>query len=110
MLVSWSELEAREPELAASSRRLLYPIGPEGPGLGFLATTRADGGPRVHPVCPTEKDDQSFYCIGGARALTDPAECEAAKAAFTHRVRSENTVWLNPRQPGTKPVYHRWQP
>ena len=52
MSVHWSEFEAREPELAATSRRLLYPIGPTGPGLGVLATTRADGGPRVHPVCP----------------------------------------------------------
>ncbi|HXZ85879.1 MAG TPA: pyridoxamine 5'-phosphate oxidase family protein, partial [Myxococcota bacterium] len=32
-------------------RKLLYPFGPA-VGLGFLATTRRDGGPRVHPVCP----------------------------------------------------------
>lgn len=52
MAMSWREFEADAPELAAIARRLLYPIGPGGPGLGFLATTRADGGPRVHPVCP----------------------------------------------------------
>jgi len=155
MAVRWSEFEAREPDLAATSRRLLYPIGPTGPGLGFLATTRADGGPRVHPVCPAlfagglyvfvmpqspkrsdlerdgryalhaypaEKDDESFYCIGRAAAVTEPALRERAVPAFTHHVKPEevlfelrlhrvlHTLWLNPRQPGTRPVYHRWQP
>lgn len=37
------------PEMAAAGRHLLMQ---HGVGLGFLATTRADGGPRVHPVCP----------------------------------------------------------
>ena len=155
MAVRWSEFETREPELAATSRRLLYPIGPKGPGLGFIATTRADGGPRVHPVCPAlhdgglyvfvmpgspkrfdlerdgryalhgypaEKDDESFYCIGPALAVTDASFCEAAKSGFGYPVKSGevlfelrlqrvlHTVWLNPRQPGTQPVYHRWQP
>ncbi|MEX2207404.1 MAG: pyridoxamine 5'-phosphate oxidase family protein [Myxococcota bacterium] len=154
MPIPWSEFEAREPELAATSRRLLYPIGPKGPGLGFLATTRADGGPRVHPVCPAlyadglyvfvmpgspkrfdlerdgryalhaypaEKDDESFYCIGRALAVSDPGLRERAIPSFTHHVKPEealfelrlhrvlHTVWLNARQPGTKPVYHRWQ-
>jgi hypothetical protein len=30
----------------------LYPFGPDKVGFGFLATTRRDGGPRVHPLCP----------------------------------------------------------
>ena len=155
MSVRWSEFETREPELAATSRRLLYPIGPTGPGLGFLATPRPDGGPRVHPVCaalhegglyvfvmgaspkrfdlerdgryalhayPAEKDDESFYCIGRARAVSDAAERARAVPAFTHHVKPEealfelrlhrvlHTTWLYPRQPGTRPVYHRWQP
>ena len=52
MALPWSEFERAAPELAATGRRLIYMVGPQGPGLGFLATTRADGGPRVHPVCP----------------------------------------------------------
>jgi hypothetical protein len=155
MAIGWGEFEAREPELAATSRRLLYPIGPTGPGLGFLATTRADGGPRVHPVCPAlhagglyvfvmgaspkrfdlerdgryalhaypaEKDDESFYCIGPALVVMDPALRKTAESAVVHHVKPEevlfelrlqrvlHTVWLNPRQPSTQPVYHRWQP
>jgi hypothetical protein len=47
--VTWAEFEAAAPDLAAAGSRLLYQ---HGPGLGFLATVRADGGPRVHPVCP----------------------------------------------------------
>jgi hypothetical protein len=52
MTVGWRDFETREPEQAATARRLLYPIGPAGPGLGFLATTRADGGPRVRRSAP----------------------------------------------------------
>jgi hypothetical protein len=48
-MITWTEFEKREPDLAAAGRELLYQ---HGLGLGFLATVRRDGGPRVHPVCP----------------------------------------------------------
>jgi hypothetical protein len=48
-MATWGELEASAPDLAATGRRLIYQYGP---GLGFLATVRPDGGPRLHPVCP----------------------------------------------------------
>jgi hypothetical protein len=37
-----------QPELAAAGQRLLA----DGQGIAFLATVRADGGPRMHPVVP----------------------------------------------------------
>lgn len=46
---TWAELAAARPDIAAVGRRLLYSFDI---GLGFLATVRADGGPRVHPICP----------------------------------------------------------
>jgi hypothetical protein len=48
-VISWSEFKARQPELALSGADLLYHFGV---GLAFLATVRADGGPRLHPMCP----------------------------------------------------------
>lgn len=48
-MLTWGEFAAARPEVAATGRALLYQFGV---GLGFLATVRADGGPRVHPVCP----------------------------------------------------------
>ena len=45
----WGDLAATRPDIAAAGRRLLYT---HGIGLEFLATVRADGGPRVHPICP----------------------------------------------------------
>ena len=48
-MLTWSEFAAREPELAASGRSLLYQYGV---GLAFLGTVRRDGGPRLHPMCP----------------------------------------------------------
>jgi len=48
-VISWSHFKAQQPELARQGADLLYHYGV---GLAFLGTVRADGGPRVHPVCP----------------------------------------------------------
>lgn len=48
-MITWTEFERLDPALAAAGRAQLYQIPI---GLGFLATVRPDGGPRVHPVCP----------------------------------------------------------
>ena len=42
-------------------RSLLYEGGRI--GLGFLGTTRQDGGPRVHPICPLVTDDGLYAFI-----------------------------------------------
>jgi hypothetical protein len=47
--VRWAEFEHGAPDIAEAGRRLLYQYGL---GLGFLATVRADGAPRLHPFCP----------------------------------------------------------
>src|SRR4051794_33063724 len=52
---SWGEFTELEPDLAEQGRGLLYQFGV---GLAFLATTRADGGPRTHPMCPVVTDEQ----------------------------------------------------
>jgi hypothetical protein len=48
-VLTWAELQDDAPELAVAGRSLLYQYGV---GLAFLATVSADGGPRVHPICP----------------------------------------------------------
>ena len=48
-MITWTEFERQQPALAGAGRRQFYQFGI---GLGFLATIRPDGGPRVHPVCP----------------------------------------------------------
>lgn len=48
-MITWTQFERREPSLAAAGRAQFYHFNV---GLGFLATVRKDGGPRVHPVCP----------------------------------------------------------
>jgi hypothetical protein len=50
MLVATSlQFATDQPVLAAQAHHNLYEVGI---GLGFLATVRPDGAPRVHPVCP----------------------------------------------------------
>src|SRR2546421_1364391 len=58
-MASWSEFAAAQPRLAAAIRDLVHQYGP---GLGYLATVRSDGGPRVHPVSPVIRDD-GLYCF-----------------------------------------------
>lgn len=53
-MLGWAEFQRVRPDLAAAGRRLLYQFGV---GLAFLATVRADGGPRLHPICPLVTDD-----------------------------------------------------
>jgi|SRR5215472_1929255 len=48
-MASWGEFSESSPDLAEAGRALLYQYGV---GLGFLATVRLDGGPRLHPMCP----------------------------------------------------------
>ncbi len=57
----WSEFEEAAGKLAERGRELLYQFGP---GLGFLATVRADGGPRVHPFCPILTEGGLYGLIG----------------------------------------------
>ncbi len=47
--VSWAQFAAAMPDMAAAGQRLFMQFGV---GLGFLATVRKDGGPRLHPTCP----------------------------------------------------------
>ena len=58
---AWAEFEAAAPEMAAAGRTLLYQYGP---GLGFLATIRADGAPRVHPLCPHVGEGRLWVFVG----------------------------------------------
>jgi hypothetical protein len=48
-MITWTEFGGCQPALAAIGRAQFYE---HDIGLGFLATVRRDGGPRVHPVCP----------------------------------------------------------
>jgi hypothetical protein len=50
---------AAEPRLALAIQELVHQYGP---GLGYLATVRPDGGPRVHPVSPVITDT-GLYCF-----------------------------------------------
>jgi hypothetical protein len=59
-MASWSEFAAVEPQLAASIHALVHQYGP---GLGYLATIRPDGGPRLHPVSPFITRDGLFCFV-----------------------------------------------
>jgi hypothetical protein len=57
----WEQFERDAPELAAAGRKLLYQYGP---GLGYLATVRRDGAPRLHPVCPVVEAGGLYVFVG----------------------------------------------
>jgi hypothetical protein len=59
-VIWWRDFSLRQPELARSGADLLYHFGV---GLAFLATVRADGGPRLHPMCPLLTDSGLYAFI-----------------------------------------------
>jgi Pyridoxamine 5'-phosphate oxidase len=59
-VTTWGELCSARPDLGEAGRNLYYQFGV---GLGFLATTAPDGGPRVHPICPVITDDELYAFI-----------------------------------------------
>ncbi len=67
-MVSWSVFENDAPDLAEAGKKLLYQYGV---GLGFLATLRKDGAPRLHPICPTVVDGCLYALIGPTPKLAD---------------------------------------
>lgn len=60
----WSRFAAASPNLAGEARRLFTGFGVP---LGFLATVRLDGGPRVHPVCPLFDEDLHVFVVPGPK-------------------------------------------
>jgi hypothetical protein len=59
-MASWSQFAAEAPSLASSIRAAIHQYGT---GLGFLATIRADGGPRLHPVSPAIVGGGLYCCL-----------------------------------------------
>jgi hypothetical protein len=59
-VISWQAFKAQQPELARQGAGLLYHCGV---GLAFLGTVRADGGPRLHPMCPLLTDTGLYAFI-----------------------------------------------
>jgi hypothetical protein len=66
---TWKQFSAARPDLARVGAGLLYEFGDI--GLGFLATVRADGGPRVHPVCPVLTEDGLYAFVVPGPKLVD---------------------------------------
>jgi hypothetical protein len=60
-MAAWQEFERASPALAARGRAILYHFGVP---LGYLATVRRDGGPRVHPFSPILFEGALYGLIG----------------------------------------------
>jgi len=59
-VTTWMEFRNQHAELAEAGRALFYQ---HGVGLAFLATTRRDGRPRLHPMCPVINERGLFAFI-----------------------------------------------
>jgi hypothetical protein len=59
-VISWGDFKAQQPDLARQGAELLYHYGV---GLAFLGTVRADGGPRLHAMCPLLTDTGLYAFI-----------------------------------------------
>jgi len=61
--LAWKDFATATPKIAAEGGRLLNQFGI---GLAFIATTRKDGGPRLHPCCPLIADGRLYVFVTGA--------------------------------------------
>jgi len=103
-MATWSELAADAPELGSAGHALLHQFGP---GLGYLATVRRDGGPRVHPFCPIIVEPELYGLIGPSPKQRDlfrdgryavhsfPSPDRDDEFTFTGRARHETDVALD---------------
>src|SRR5215467_8832527 len=69
-VATWADFERARPEMAVRGRQILYRFGVP---LGYLATVRADGGPRVHPFCPILCGERLYGLIGPSPKQRDLA-------------------------------------
>jgi hypothetical protein len=67
-MLTWGEFQQAQPEHAAAGRAMLYQFGV---GLGYLGTVRADGGPRVHPICPILTDSALYTFLVASPKRSD---------------------------------------
>ncbi len=67
-MLTWGQFASARSDLARQGRDLFYG---HDLGLGFLATVRADGGPRVHPICPLLSDAGLYGFIVAGPKLED---------------------------------------
>jgi hypothetical protein len=67
-MLTWGEFRRADTELADDGRGLFYFFGV---GLAFLATTRMDGAPRVHPICVVQTGDGLYGLIIPSYKLAD---------------------------------------
>ena len=63
-MATWHDFTHASPALAAEVRGLFYG---HDVALGFLATVRPDGGPRVHPICPLIGDGLHAFVVPGPK-------------------------------------------
>jgi hypothetical protein len=80
--VSWAELEAAAPDIAAAGRRLIHA---RGDGEALLATVRGDDLPRIHPVNVEIVEGRLYtFAIGRSPKRTD-LEQDGRFALHTHQ-------------------------
>jgi Pyridoxamine 5'-phosphate oxidase len=80
--VSWANLEAAAPNIAAAGRRLIHA---RGDGEALLATVRGDDLPRIHPVNVEIVDGKLYtFAIGRSPKRTD-LEQDGRFALHTHQ-------------------------
>lgn len=128
-MVTWKAFAEAAPELAQVGRALLNQFGV---GLAFLATVRADGAPRLHPVCPVVSADRLFVPItatspkrvdllrDGRYALQTFPQPKPGSDEFYLAGKSEtafelwidramHTRWENVLTPHMRPVHEKWR-
>jgi hypothetical protein len=101
-MASWGDFAAAEPTLASAIRTLVCQYGS---GLAYLATVRADGGPRVHPVAPVITDEGLFcFIIDSPKRRDLDRDGRYALHAFPPEMSDDEAYLAGRVRPVTDPV------
>jgi len=79
-MVTWHDLEAAAPELAAGGRRLIESRG----GEALLSTVRGDDPPRIHPVNVAIVDGRLYVFVIGRSPKRTDLETDGRYALHAH--------------------------
>jgi hypothetical protein len=98
-MATWADFQHAAPQLATKGMALLYQYGAP---LGYIATVRPDGGPRVHPFCPIVAEGGLWAFIlrhspKGADLRRDPVSRFTPSPRLTWTTNFSCEVTLNPR-------------
>ena len=91
-MATWADFAANAGEIASAAQRIWQTLQ-----VGYLATVRADGAPRVHPITPVLADGHLYVSVDPNSPKHGDLERDGRYALHTPPAREDEEVMLRGR-------------